>query len=149
MKRHLPYGVGRTREAGIEAADTGLDTIQNSFGDFIAVDIPRRELTHSAVHSEIILSCGDNEIYFLQHSIVVHPVMMEQSSAGSFARAVWLVVNYSSLKNTIRHKALKHYEFEVNCSKAHHQKERIFHPSQGAIPRSELPELWATSSILR
>ena len=87
MKRHLPYSVRRTREARIEATDTGLDTIQNSFSDFIAVDIPGRELTHSAVHSEIILRCGDNEVYFLQHTVVIHPVMMEQGSARGFTRA--------------------------------------------------------------
>ena len=89
MQRHLAKRMGRAGQARVVTSDSGFDTIQNTLGNFsfFAVDKIRRNLADSAIHSNVVLCCGNNKIRFLDNTVFIHMVMMEQDTAGSFSTA--------------------------------------------------------------
>jgi len=60
MQRHLPCGVGGAGEAGVVAADSGFDAVEEAFGDVFAVDVVFGDLGNGFVHGQVVLACGDD-----------------------------------------------------------------------------------------
>ena len=65
MQRHLADGVGRATQAGVVTADAVLNAVEHRLGNFGAVNIMFRDLRHGAVHGQVVLAGGDDEIDLL------------------------------------------------------------------------------------
>lgn len=74
---HRPNSVSRTGQAWVEASNGGLDAIQHSFLNVPCRNKLPRGLLDGAVHGQVILSGGDEEIHLSNQAVVVHLVIVE------------------------------------------------------------------------
>ena len=63
--------MGRTTQARIVSADAVLDAVENAFAHAIAVDVMLGNLLDGAVHGQVVLAGGDDQVGLLQHAIFV------------------------------------------------------------------------------
>ena len=87
VQRHPADGMGRAAQARIEGADAGLDAVQDRFRDRGALHVVLGDLGHGAVHREIVLPGGDKQIDFLEQSILIHVIVVEERAARRLADA--------------------------------------------------------------
>ena len=77
----------RTTEARIEGADAGFDAIEHSFAQPRSIDELLGDLQDGAVHREVVLSGGDDQVDGCQKAVLIDLVVMEQRAArGDRAR---------------------------------------------------------------
>jgi hypothetical protein len=83
-ERYLASRMGATAEAGIEAADARLDPVEQGLGDLGALgqrrsaDVVAGDLGHGAVHRQVVLPCGDDQIHPGDQAVVIHLVVVKQ-----------------------------------------------------------------------
>ena len=87
VHRHLAHGVGGAAQAGIVAADERLDAIEHAFLEFLRLDVFPRNGLHTAVHRQVVVAGGNNQVGLLNPAIGIHPVMMDQRAARGFNHA--------------------------------------------------------------
>ena len=90
--RHLADGVSRTREARVIAADRGFDTVKHALLQLIGMDVLLRDGFHRAVHRQVVVAGGDDEVDLLDAPAAIHPIMVEQRAARCFDDAHALLV---------------------------------------------------------
>ena len=80
--------MGGAGEAGIEAADARLDPVEQGLRDGgrhrIGQDLPR-DLQHGAVHGQVVLARGDDQVHAGDQALLVHPVVVEQGAPRRLA----------------------------------------------------------------
>ncbi|MEY3254645.1 MAG: hypothetical protein RJA01_651 [Actinomycetota bacterium] len=87
MEGHLSGGVGGAGEAGVVAADSGFDAVEETFGDIFAVDVVFGDLGDGFVHGQVVLARGDDQVHLLDEAVVVYFVVVEEGATGGFADA--------------------------------------------------------------
>ena len=87
VQRHLAGGVRRATQARIEGADAGLDAVQNALRDLRPLDVVPGDLRDGAVHRQVVLAGGDDQVDLLNQAVVVHLVVVEQRAARRLAAA--------------------------------------------------------------
>ena len=71
----------------IESPDAGLDAIEHSLRDVRTADIAFGNLHHRAIHGEVVLAGGDDEIHSRQQTVLIHVVVVERCAAQRLADA--------------------------------------------------------------
>src|ERR1051326_6775847 len=77
-----PRSMRRETQAGIISSDDCGDAIQHALREFRSIDEVLGDLLHTAADREIIMSGGHDQIGPGNGSVLVHLVVMNQSSAG-------------------------------------------------------------------
>ena len=75
------------RQAGVVAADGGLDAVEHPLGQLVAADVVPGDLEHAAVHGQVVVPGGDHQVDPLDEPVVVHPVVVEERAARRFGDA--------------------------------------------------------------
>ena len=75
----------RATQAWIVTADDGLDAIQHSPVEALAVHEVLGDLQYAAIHGEIVVAGGDDQIRPADQTLLVDLVVMEECAAGRFA----------------------------------------------------------------
>src|SRR5262245_24271912 len=84
-QRHLADRVRRATQTGIEGADAGFEAIEDTLGNLWSLDRVAGDLQHSAIHRQVVLAGGDEQVHFLNETIGIHLVMVEQRAARRLA----------------------------------------------------------------
>ena len=91
--------MGGATQAGVEAANPRLDSVQHPFGDLVVVDVVLGNLGHRFVHCQVVVAGGNNQVDLLNQTILVHLVMVEQGTSRRFADADALELVNPSLRS--------------------------------------------------
>src|SRR5579871_907924 len=84
MQRHLAGSVCGTAEAGIERPNAGFETVEDSFGNLRPLNVVAGNLKDGAIHRQVVLPGGNEQVYLLNETIGIDLIMMEQRPARSF-----------------------------------------------------------------
>ena len=76
-QRHLSKRMGRTTQARIVAADHRLHPVQHPRRQAVPVHIMLGHLQHAAVHRQIVLPGGDNQVHPADQPLLVNLVVMK------------------------------------------------------------------------
>src|SRR5215469_13190234 len=87
MLGHLTIGVRRATQARIESADDRLDAVEHAFREFVTANKVPGGLENAAVHSQIVVARGDDQISPSEQALFVDAVVVNQSAARGFCRA--------------------------------------------------------------
>src|SRR5690242_2943756 len=79
--------MGRTAQTWIVGADHSFYTVQHSMRNLFALHVMLRYLEHAAVHCQIVLTRGNDEIGPTDQPLLVNLVVMKERAARSFGGA--------------------------------------------------------------
>jgi hypothetical protein len=83
-QRHLASRMGAAAKAGIEAADARLHPVEQGLGDLgtfskrRSADVVAGDLGHGAVHRQVALPRGNDQIHPGDQTVAIHPVVVKQ-----------------------------------------------------------------------
>ena len=86
-QRHLADGVRRAAQARVEGADAGLQRGSGPLGDLRPADVVLGDLRDGAVHRQVVLARGDDQVDLRQQAVLVDLVVVEQRAARRLADA--------------------------------------------------------------
>ena len=87
LQRHAAGLVGGAAQAGVVGADAVLDPVEQPLVELVAGEEALGQLLDGAVHRQVVLAGGDDQVDLFQDAVVVDLVVMEQGAAGRLADA--------------------------------------------------------------
>ena len=89
--------MGAAGEAGVEAADARLDPVEQGLRNLHPRrhrigDVGPGDLMHGAIHRQVVLTGGDDQIHLGQQAVVVDAVVVEQGAPRRFTHPHRLMV---------------------------------------------------------
>jgi hypothetical protein len=63
LQGHLPDRMGGTAEAGVIEADAMFDAVEDALGHLTSLDVVLGDLFDGAVHGQVVLAGGDDQVY--------------------------------------------------------------------------------------